>query len=91
MALTLLALPVGVVTAIGSLDINIPRYFIEHDIGARDLGIFAALAYPLVAGTTVVNALGQSAAPRLARYYADRDYPAFASLLRKMLSFGLAV
>jgi O-antigen/teichoic acid export membrane protein len=91
LALTLLALPVGIVMAIVSFNTNIPRYFIEHDLGAWDLGIFAAVAYPLAAGTIVVNALGQSAAPRLARYYADRDYRAFSSLIRKLLCLDLAI
>jgi O-antigen/teichoic acid export membrane protein len=90
-ALSLLALPVGIVIALISLNTNIPRYFIEHDLGAWDLGIFAAVAYPLAAGTTVVNALGQSAAPRLARHHADRDYRAFASLMGKLLGLGLAI
>src|SRR6516162_9856653 len=72
--LTLLALPVGIVMALISFNANIPRYFIEHHLGTRELGIFAALAYPLAAGTTVVGALGQSATPRLARHYADGDW-----------------
>jgi O-antigen/teichoic acid export membrane protein len=90
-ALTLLALPVGIVMALISFNTNIPRYFIEHDLGARELGIFAALAYPMAAGTTAINALGQSAAPRLARYYASRDCRAFSFLLRKLLYFGLGI
>jgi O-antigen/teichoic acid export membrane protein len=91
MTLTLLALPVGIVMALISFNSNIPRYFIEHHLGTWDLGIFAAVAYPLTAGTTVVNALGQSAVPTLARYYADGDYRAFSSLMRKLLSLGLAI
>jgi O-antigen/teichoic acid export membrane protein len=90
-ALTLLALPVGIVMALISVNTNIPRYFIEHDLGIWDLGIFAALAYPLAAGATIVNALGQSAAPRLARNYADRDYRTFSSLMCKLLCLGLAI
>jgi hypothetical protein len=82
--LTLLALPVGIVMAPVSFNTNIPRYFIKHHLGTWDLGIFAAVGYPLAAGTTVVNALGQSAAPRLARYYADGDYRAFSSLIGKL-------
>lgn len=89
--LTLLALPVGIVMALLSFGTNIPRYFIERDLGTRELGIFAALAYPLAAGTMVVNALGQSATPRLARYYADGDHRAFSSLMRKLLFLGVAV
>ena len=89
--LTLLALPVGIVMTLISFNSNIPRYFIEHHLCTRELGIFAALAYPLAAGTTVVGALGQSATPRLARHYADGDYRAFSSLIRKLLCLGLAI
>jgi O-antigen/teichoic acid export membrane protein len=89
--LTLLALPLGMVMTLVSFNANIPRYFIEHYLGTRELGIFAALAYPLAAGTTVVSALGNSATPRLARHYADGDYQAFSSLIRKLLYLGLAV
>jgi O-antigen/teichoic acid export membrane protein len=91
MTLTLLALPVGIVMALISFNSNIPRYFIEHHLGTWDLGIFAAVAYPLTAGTTVVSALGQSATPRLARLYADGDCRAFSSLLCKLLGLGLAL
>src|SRR6516165_5295620 len=82
--LTLLALPVGIVMALISFNGNIPRYFIEHHLGTRELGIFAALAYPLAAGTTVISALGSSATPRLARLYADGDYRGFSSLIGKL-------
>ncbi len=91
MTLMLLALPVGIVMALISFNANIPRYFIERHLGTWDLGIFAAVAYPLAAGATVVNALGQSAVPRLARYYADEDYRAFSSLMRRLLCLGLAI
>lgn len=91
MTLTLLALPVGIVVALISFNANIPRYFVERRLGVRELGIFAALAYPLATGTTVIGALGNSAAPRLARHYATGDYQAFSSLIRKLLCLALAV
>jgi O-antigen/teichoic acid export membrane protein len=74
-----------------SLNTNIPRYFIEHYLSERDLGIFAAMAYLLVAGTTVVSALGQSASPRLAQYYAACNYKAFRVLLLKLLNVGALI
>ena len=61
-----------------------PRYFVEHYLGEAALGYFAALAYITVAGNTVTAALGQSAAPRLARYYIS-DRRAFVRLLLKMV------
>jgi len=89
--LSLLAAPVGIVMAMISFGSNIPRYFIEAHLGARELGIFAALAYPMSAGITIINALGQSATPRLARYFAEGDRRAFSILLFKLLCLGSAV
>lgn len=83
-----LALPVGVVTALGSLETNIPRYMIEHQLGIRELGIFAAMSYVLVAGHTVTSALAQSALPRLARFYAMGQLIDFRRLLLKLIGTG---
>jgi len=85
-----LSLPLGVVMVLISLNTNIPRYFIEHFLGEAALGYFAALAYVMVAGYTVMGALGQSASPRLARYY-QSDRAAFKRLLAKMLLVAAAV
>jgi O-antigen/teichoic acid export membrane protein len=70
-----------------SLQPNIPRYFVEQH-GERALGIFAAIAYLQVASTTVVNALGQAASPRLSKYYAAGNAQAFRMLLFKLVGFG---
>jgi O-antigen/teichoic acid export membrane protein len=86
-----LALPLGVVIALISLNTNIPRYFVEHHLGERELGIFAAMAYIMVAGMTVVNALGRSITPRLARYYAERELASFSRLLLKATGIGAAL
>src|SRR5438477_7378190 len=89
--LALLALPVGIAMALVSFNANIPRYFIEYHLGTAQLGIFAAMAYPMVAGATVVGALGQSATPRLSQYYASGERRAFLSLLLKLVSLASAV
>lgn len=86
--MALLSLPLGVSAVLISLNANIPRYVVQHYSGERELGIFAAMAYPLAAGTIVVGALAQSASPRLARYYVDRDHAAFRLLLLKLVGFG---
>ncbi len=83
--LALTALPLGFVMMLISLNTNIPRYFIEARLGEAQLGIFAAMAYLMVAGTAVVNALGQSAAPRMSCYYADGRYGAYLHLLGKLV------
>lgn len=81
-------LPLGITAFMISLNLNIPRYFLERSFGEHDLGIFAALAYPLIAGTLVVNALGQSASPRLAKHFESGDVKKFRDLLLLLTSIG---
>jgi O-antigen/teichoic acid export membrane protein len=89
--LTLLSLPLGFVMMLLSLNANIPRYFLEHNSGTAELGIFASLAYLLVAGGMIVNALGQSATVRLASMFAAYDLDGFRRLLLKLVAIGLAM
>lgn len=84
-----LALPLGFVQMLISLNINIPRYFIEGHLGAYQLGIFAAIAAFQKTATTVVQALGHSASPRLAKYYAAIDAEAFRRLTVKLIGLGV--
>lgn len=91
MRLLWLALPLGIVMLLISLNANIPRYFIEHHLGSAQLGIFAGMAYLLVAGNTVVSALGQSASPRLAKHYAAGDARGFRTLLCKLMAIGIVL
>ena len=84
-----LALPLGFVMMLISLNTNIPRYFIERYLGERELGIFSAISYLMVAGNMVVSALAQSASPRLAKYYAAGNSTAFRTLLLKLVGVGL--
>lgn len=82
-------LPLGFTVMLGSLTTNTPQYFIEHFRGAHELGLYAAMSYPMVAGALVINALGQSATPRLALYYASGAIPAFRKLVVKLVGLGL--
>ncbi|MFW5444431.1 MAG: oligosaccharide flippase family protein [Methylococcaceae bacterium] len=77
------AWPLGIVVFANTLNLNIPRYFIAEYYGEAMVGIFASISYFIVAGSTLVNAIGQSAVPRLAKY-ACSDYAAFRQLSRKM-------
>ncbi len=88
MQIARLALPLGFVTTLISLNVNIPRYFVEHYCGRKELGIFAAMSYLMLAGTAAVTALGQSASSRLSQYYVSGDRSAFGSLLVKLVAIG---
>lgn len=89
LGLVWLALPLGFVMMLISLNTNIPRYFIERYLGERELGVFAAISYLMVAGGMVVSALGQSSSPRLAKYYAAGNSVAFRNLLLKLVGIGV--
>jgi O-antigen/teichoic acid export membrane protein len=86
-----LALPLGVVVMLLSLTANIPRYFVEAKLGTRALGVFAALAYLLMVGGQLINALGQAASPRLARALCEGNPGAFGRLLAWLLAIGAGV
>lgn len=87
--LTRLALPLGFVTMLISFNSNIPRYFIEGHLGSFQLGIFAAIASFQKVAPTVVQALGRSASPRLARYYATKKARAFRKLTLRLIGIGV--
>ncbi len=84
-------LPLGVVAMLFSLNVNIPRYFVEHHLGERELGLFTPIAYLMVAGNTLVIALGQSAGPRLGSSYAEGDLSAFRALLGRLVGMCVPV
>ena len=89
--LTILSFPMGVVMALISLNANLPRYVLERKLGSAELGIFASLAYLVIAASLVVNALGQSATARLSRMFATGRFGEFRAVMRKLLLFGVAV
>lgn len=82
------ALPMGIVTTVASVNLQIPRYFVHARMGERSLGVFSALAYATVAMTLVGDSLGHCIVPRLSRLFAGERYRDFASQLRKLLFIG---
>ncbi|MDJ0795916.1 MAG: oligosaccharide flippase family protein [Calothrix sp. MO_167.B12] len=83
-----LALPMGFVMMLISLNTSIPRYIIAGYLGERELGIFAALAYLMLVGKMIINALGESVSPRLAKYYAAGNGAAFRTILVKLVGIA---
>lgn len=81
--------PLGVSMTLISLSANVPRLFVAHCLGDRALGYFAAIAYWTVVGMTIVSALGQSAAPRLARHFASGDLREFQQILVRLAAIVL--
>lgn len=85
----MLTLPLGIVSLLNSLNVNIPRYFVEHFEGLEQLGYFAAISYIMLVGNLIISSLGQAASPRLARYLFTGDTSSFKRLLMKLLLIGL--
>lgn len=86
-----LALPLGIVTTIASINLNMPRYFIHARMGEHELGIFSAMAYATVAMTLVGDSLANCAIPRLSRLYAAGRTGEFRMLLSRLLVAGSAI
>jgi O-antigen/teichoic acid export membrane protein len=89
--LLVVSAPLGVVMTLVSLNINMPRYLLVKYLGETELGMFASMAYILVAVTLIVSALGQSASARLARMFAAGDYAGFRGTVNKLLMLAMAV
>ena len=84
-ALLILALPLGLALVFSSLEANAPRYFIEGTLGLNSLGLFSALAYPLILTNQLVGSLASAPSPRLAQMIERRDFQMFRSLLRTLI------
>ena len=87
--LMMLGLPMGVVSLLTSLQTNIPRYFVEEQLGKAELGIFCAVAALMMTGITLMRALDQSCMPRLAKLHAAGCYRDFRWLLLKLMGVYL--
>lgn len=82
------ALPLGVVLMLVSLTTNLPRYSVERSLGSAELGAFAATASFATVAQTAINALGQSATPRLAALFNARETSPFRRLAVRMIAIA---
>ena len=82
--------PLGFVVFCNTINLNIPRYIISDLYGETQLGIYAGISFFIVVGATLINAIGQSATPRLAKlYFTSR--PTFLQLLHKLLAIAFLI
>lgn len=78
--LILLALPLGGVLGLISLNANLPKYFIINLIGEKYLGIFATISYVVMVGRLIDISLGQTIAPKLAEQLISKNKKRFIQL-----------
>ena len=86
-----LTLPLGLASMLASLNINIPRYFIEHELGQSELGKFGALSYIGIASNLLVNGIVDSGAAKLGRDRASGQNRAFGVSLLKLFAPVLVI
>ena len=79
----------GVVALLTSLQTNVPRYFVEEQMGKAELGIFCAITALMTVGITMMRALDQSCIPRLAKLHAAGRFREFRWMFLKLIAIYL--
>ena len=87
----LLALPMGLVMLAIQMRNTVPRTLLEAKRSEAELGVFSALAYLAVAGTTVVLSLSQASLARFGRHHAEGRPDLMRAVLVRMMALGLAL
>lgn len=80
--------PLGIMVLLISLGPVIPRFVLASSAGLSDLGIYSAITYTMLAGQTIIAAMGQVASPRLSRLFVGGDRRGYRRLL--VILSGLA-
>lgn len=83
--------PLSVLVVMVSLNLNTPRYWLARFGSEHDVGVFSAVAFLTIAGTTLVMAAGQAAGPRMASYFASGDLRRYLAHAAGLSGIGLAL
>jgi O-antigen/teichoic acid export membrane protein/ubiquinone/menaquinone biosynthesis C-methylase UbiE len=81
----------GLLSLFSTLISMIPRYFIELDLGSRELGVFTAITSLTAIGLMPVGALGSAAFVRLARAFTDLQSNEVLKILGVLLALSFAI
>jgi O-antigen/teichoic acid export membrane protein len=84
------ALPLGLSSAVGSLQLNLPRYVVAVYLGPAAVAVFTALAYIPMLGNLIASAVAQAALPVLARDL-QISRAIYARRLRILVQSGVAL
>jgi O-antigen/teichoic acid export membrane protein len=74
---------------LGSLMVNMPRYFIESTAGSAKLAVYSAMAYMMTVGGMAIGSFLQATAARLAQYYLE-NLRQFRRLLLQLIAIAAA-
>lgn len=67
--LSWLSLPLGLAAMVGSLQLMMPRYFIEYQLGTAEVGYFTALVYLVNAMAMMLNSFGYALLTEMAHAF----------------------
>jgi O-antigen/teichoic acid export membrane protein len=87
----ILSIPLGIVSGLSSLSVQVPRFAMERFHGERELGIFAAITSLGLLTRLVTLALSRSALPRFSQHYAAGDLDRYKKLIFRLMALGLVV
>ena len=91
MPLALTALPLGLFAGMNSLMANAPRYFVECELGTRELGVFSAIAYLGLAARAFYTSILNAIVARLADHHHHGELKPFLRIIGKSLIAILAL
>lgn len=83
--LSVVALPLAVVGFLIALIPQLPKYVILSVMGDEAVAVYTLITYWITMGMMIVAALGNAAAPRLAKYYAAGEVRAFSRLVVRLV------
>lgn len=83
--------PLGITVTLIMLNLNIPRYVIEYELDEKQLGIFAGIAYLIIIGRILVNAVADSTIPRLSQYYHNSNPKEYITFFFKLVALGFCI
>jgi O-antigen/teichoic acid export membrane protein len=90
-SLSFAAFPLGCASFLAAIEANLPRYFLSIYTSETALGVYSTIVAFSSLGSILITAMGQSAAPRLARLRHSGDISRFRSLLSRLILIGATI
>ena len=84
--LSVVAFPLAVASCLIALVPQLPKYYIGSIIGEEAVAVYAMIGYWISLGSMIVAAMGNVAAPRLAKLHVARETRAFVRLLVRLVA-----
>lgn len=91
LTLIFIGLPAGMLSCLASLEVYIPRYFLEASIGVEALGIFTALASIFIGFELIARSFNNAAIPRLSQFLQENSIGCLNKLLVRLFLIGLVL